>query len=180
MNVHVPRRTSATLPSRLPGASGSHASPAPAISNVPSAGTGWESVAEKVWTGRSSGESVNPRTACLRLSTDATAITPSPTAGAPIAQRPSGRSLPAPATTTTPLRTSRAAACAVGDLRPAAQVLGDAHVEHVGAIAVDTLHRREHHVGRGPAAVAAEHAVGAERDVRRDAGHAAVRADDPG
>ncbi len=114
MNVHVPRRTSATLPSRLPGASGSHASPAPAISNVPSVGTGRESVAKKVWTGRSSGESVNPRTGALRLSPEATAITSSPTAGAPIVQSPSARSLPAPATTTVPLRTSRDAACAIG------------------------------------------------------------------
>ena len=50
MKVHVPRRTSATLPARLPGASGLHASsavaivPVRAISNVPEAGIATESV----------------------------------------------------------------------------------------------------------------------------------------
>src|SRR5262249_575420 len=51
---------------------------------------------------------------CLRLSTEAAAITSAPTAGAPIVHSPSARLLPAPATTTMPLRTSLEAACAVG------------------------------------------------------------------
>ena len=57
-----------------------------------------------------SGESANAGLSCLTLSTEAVEITRSPTLGAPVVHRPSMRSLPADATTTTPLFTSRDAA----------------------------------------------------------------------
>ena len=64
-------------------------------------------------------------------------------------------------------------------LRPAVAVLADAHVEHVGAVAIHALHRGEHHVGgRRPAA--AEHAVRAEGDVGSHAAHRPVGAEDAG
>ncbi len=53
----------------------------------------------------------------------------------------------------------------------------DAHVEHLHAIRVRALHRRQHDVG-GRGTIAAEHAIGAEHDVRGHARHGAVCADD--
>src|SRR3954471_7271879 len=51
-----------------------------------------------------------------RFCTDATLITPSPTLGAPVENRPFAPLLPADATTTTPFCTSVDAACASGAL----------------------------------------------------------------
>ena len=106
---------------------------------------------------------MNPSEYCLRLSTDATSMTSLPTPGAPARtgregdrsrRRPPRRCPYGPGATR--LRHGR--------LRPGVARLADAHVEHVSAVAVGALHRRQHHVGRRRSA-AAEHAVGAERDV---------------
>ena len=53
----------------------------------------------------------------------------------------------------------------------------DAHVDNVCSAFVGTLERFEEHVGRG-GALAPEHSVSMERDVRRYAFHLAIRADD--
>ena len=57
-------------------------------------------------------------------------------------------------------------------LRPVVERVTDRHVEHVHAVRLCALHRREHDVVRRRAA-ATEHAVGTELDARGDALHTA-------
>ena len=115
----------------------------------------------------------------MRFSTDATEITPSPTLGELAPKAPSTPALPAADTTTMPLSTSLEDARATGFPGQPAKFSDEAHVDHVGAVAVRPLQPGEDHVGR-PVVAAADDAIGAERDVRRHALDGAVGADDAG